>query len=137
MSPRCLHGRAWAVQWSFGYAIQPLTPDKSEIRDLRYALDVEVHFKNASAHQMCLCEWTRHDVTREEDPTSLKKAKLEAAQREEPDTGPTVCQDRAIRSNQTVHTFRWKCVRSAMSKLNHKIWGLHWFLLHAKNDKVL
>ena len=46
---------------------------------------VEVHFRDA-----CLCKQTRDGVTPEDDPTSLKKAKLESAHWEGPDTWSTL-----------------------------------------------
>ena len=67
---------------------RPKVTDQTK-RDSRVlALVIEVHFRDASAHQMCLCNRTSDGVTTEEDPTYLKKAKLVLAQWERPDTGP-------------------------------------------------
>ena len=57
---------------------------------LRRARTVVVRFRDASVHQTCLCKQTSDGVTPEEDPTSLKKAKLESATREKPDVAGTV-----------------------------------------------
>ena len=65
------------------YAVEPLMPDSSKVRfqaghgDLSRAETVGVHFRDASAHQTCLCKGTSNGLTPEED--SLKKAKLESA----------------------------------------------------------
>ena len=54
---------------------------------------------------MCLCKRTGDGVTPKEDPTSLKKVKLESANWEGPDTGPTVCQACGNRSNEVPWTW--------------------------------
>ena len=101
----------------WGYAVEPLMPDSPrmklccEIPDqeghggLRSVRTVEFRFRNASAHQTCLCKQTRDGVTPEEDPDSLKRAKLESTHKEGPDTGPIVCQDRGNRSNEIPWTW--------------------------------
>ena len=80
-------------------------PDQAGHGGLRRAQKVEVRFRDASVHQTCLCKRTSDGVTPEEDPTSLKKAKLESATREGPDIGPTVCQGRGNRSNEIPWTW--------------------------------
>ena len=67
-------------------------PDQAGHRGLRRARTVEIRLRDASAHQMCLCKQTSDGVTPEEDPTSLKKAKLELATSEGLDIGPSVRQ---------------------------------------------
>ena len=64
---------------------------------------MEVRFRDASVHQTYLCNRTSDGVTPEEDPTNLKKAKMESAKQEGPDIGPTVCQGRRNHSNQHWH----------------------------------
>ena len=48
---------------------------------------MKVRFRDASAHQTCLWKQTSDGVTPEDDPTSLKKVKLESATRVGPDIG--------------------------------------------------
>ena len=73
--------------------IQGETLDQAGYGGLRRTRTVEVRFQDASVHQTCLCKRTG-DVTPEEDPTSLKKAKLKSATREGPVIGPTDVQTR-------------------------------------------
>ena len=80
-------------------------PDQVGHGGLRRARTVEICFRDASAHQTCQCKQTREGVTPEENLTSLKKAKLESATREEPDTGPDVCQGRGSCSNEIPWTW--------------------------------
>ena len=57
------------------------------IRGFTTCAVVEVCFRDASAHQTCLCKRISAGVTLEEDPTSLKKAKLKSAIWEGPISG--------------------------------------------------
>ena len=69
------------------YAIEPLMPDRLKVkfqtkRNTRvYAVRDSSRFasETPSVLQTCLCKRTSEGVTPEEDPTSLKKAKLESA----------------------------------------------------------
>ena len=61
--------------------------------------------EDASALQTWLCKRTSDDVTLKEDPTSLKKARLESTYQEELDIGQTVCQGRGNRSNEIPWTW--------------------------------
>ena len=77
--------------WGYaGYAVEPLMSG------------AEIRFQDASAHQTCLCKQTSDGVTLEEDPTSIKKAKLELVRRE----GTTVCQGHGNHSNETPWTWQ-------------------------------
>ena len=82
--------------------VELLMPDRLKVRDqtkrdigIYAARVVEVGFQDKSAYQR-----TSNGVTPEEEPTSYKKNRLRSAQSERPDTGPTVCQGRGIRSNE-------------------------------------
>ena len=116
VSPRCRCGRACVLRWSLGlcmrYSHSCLTSPRSDSRPsgtrVVYAMNertVEVRFRDASAHQTCLCKRPSDGVTLEEESTSLNKAKLELATREGPDIGPTVCQSRGNRSNEIPWTW--------------------------------
>ena len=73
----------------WGYAIEPLMPDKVRLRTKR---DTAVRFRNASALWTCLCKRTSDSVTPEED------RKLESATGT--DIGPTVYLGRGNRVNE-------------------------------------
>ena len=99
MTPRC-RGRACEFQWSLGlcgwathaWQVQSAIPDQEGHGGLRRGRRVQVHFRDVYVqHQAWLCKRTSDGVTPKKDPASLKKAKLESAQWEGPDTGPTVC----------------------------------------------
>ena len=61
---------------------------------------------SASAHQTWLCMRTSDGVTPEEDPTSLKTAKLESANWEGPDTGP--------RPREPLTRYRGPCTKGSL-----------------------
>ena len=90
----------------WGYPVESLMPGRSKVRRQTKrpavypcARTVEVRFRDASAHQTCLCKRIS-DVSPEENPTSLKNAKLKSATGEGPDIGPTVYQGCWNRSNE-------------------------------------
>ena len=105
----------------WGSVVEPLMPDRPKVRfktkragGLRRAGVVVIRFRYAYAHQTCLCKQTRDGVTPEEDPTSLKKAKLESATREGHDIGPTVCEGRGNRSNEIAWTWHQGQLNSSL-----------------------
>ena len=79
----------------WGYAVpllmpevqgQGVIPDQEGYGGSHSARTVEIRFRDAYAHQTCLCKGTRDGVNSEEDPTGATSATT----REGPDIGPTV-----------------------------------------------
>ena len=81
-------------------------PDQEGHGGLRCARKVEIHFRDASAHQTWPCKWTRDSETLEENPTCLKKAKLE-----------TVYQDLGNRSKEIPWTWHQRQLKERVGFL--------------------
>ena len=58
---------------TYARQLQSEIPDQERHGGSRRTQTVEVRFRDASAHQKCLCRRTRDGVTPEEDPTSSKR----------------------------------------------------------------
>ena len=91
--------------FTHAWQVQSEIPDIESHWDLRRARVVEVRFRDAFARKTWLCKRTSDGVTLAEDPTCLKKDKLDSAQREGQDTGPAVCQSRGNRLNKIPWTW--------------------------------
>ena len=113
VSPRCRWVGLVCVNDPWSYVVGPLMPDRSNVTR-QTKRDTEICATRGSCgslpgrdclSQQCLYKRTSDGVTPEEDPASLKKAKLESTTWEGPDIGPTVWQDRGNRSNEILWTW--------------------------------
>ena len=65
--------------WGYAGRAKVRNPTKRATGTYAVRLEVEVHFRDTSAHSTWLCKWTKDGVTPEEDPNPFKKARLRSA----------------------------------------------------------